>query len=187
MDQTLIHCVLVPVSEQIANPPLKMQLSKVATLLGVICLIAGCGGGAADRPKTVPVSGTVVYNGQPLEGATVSFWCEGAPRAATGLTDKDGKFKLSMFAFNDGAIPGVNKITVSKAEASGQAAGPSPEEMLRNPSALAQASQQRMQDKGGAAAKPLVPAKYGSQTSTPLKETVNENGSGNEFVIQLTD
>jgi hypothetical protein len=145
-------------------------------------LVAGCSSAPGDRPELVPVSGTVVYNGKPIEGAEVAFWAEGAPRPAKGLTDAEGKFSLSMFDFNDGAVPGANKVTVSKvAAAVGSATDPTA--ALSDPTRMASQMQQ------AAKAKPPkneFPAKYNSQSTTPLTETVTA-GQENAFVIQLTD
>ncbi|MEO1980513.1 MAG: hypothetical protein ABGZ24_08345, partial [Fuerstiella sp.] len=53
-----------------------------------LVIMTGCGG--SDRPATYPVSGSVLYNGEPVAGASVSFWAEGAARAATGVTTAEG-------------------------------------------------------------------------------------------------
>src|SRR5262245_5293973 len=72
--------------------------------------ILGCGGGS----KTSAVSGRVTYKGKPLPNANVSFTpTEGAGRAATGLTDNDGRYTLGAFSANDGAPPGKYRIHVS--------------------------------------------------------------------------
>jgi hypothetical protein len=151
----------------------------------VLCLgllVAGCSGAPGDRPELAPVSGTVVYNNKPIEGAEVSFWAEGAPRPAKGLTDAEGKFTLSMFDFNDGAVPGPNKVTVSKVEV---AAAPAMDSTstLDDPSALVNQMQQATKAKPPANE---IPKKYNAQGSTPITETVTA-GEDNTFVIQLTD
>ena len=148
-------------------------------LLAVI--LTGCGGGAADRPETVPVSGAVAYQGKAGEGARGTFLAEGAPRAATAVTDKEGKFQLSTFTLNDGAVVGTHIITVTKQDPAAAAdAGnnqpPDPEEM-------AKMMQESMEESGYSG---LLPEKYSSAKSTPLSETVSEAGP-NEFVLQLTD
>jgi hypothetical protein len=151
----------------------------------VVCLglfVIGCSGAPTDRPERAPVSGTVVYNGKPIEGAEVAFWAEGAPRPAKGLTDAEGKFALSMFDFNDGAVPGPNKVTVSKVEAAAAPAG-DPTAALNDPNALAGQMQQATRAKPPANE---IPKKYNSQNSTPITETVTA-GEDNTFVIQLTD
>ena len=87
----------------------RMRFFAIA-LLGVP--LFGCGG--ESLPKRVPVSGSVTYKGKAVEGATVGFLCEGAPRMASGITDKDGKFTLTTYEPNDGAIPGKHTVTVTK-------------------------------------------------------------------------
>lgn len=160
-----------------------LKSSLTFTLLAVA--VCGCGGGGSDRPKLVPVTGTVVYNGTPVAGATVSFWAEKAPRPAEGVTDSQGKFSLSMFDFNDGAIPGANKITVTKVAAAAANNTANMTEMLNDPAKRAQMMQQTTTQKTEEA-KPEVPAKYGNRESTPLSETVADPGP-NQFVLQLAD
>lgn len=151
-------------------------------MIATLGTLSGCGG-VEDRPATYPVSGTVMYNGKTIAGATVSFWCDGASRAATGVTDAEGKFKLSMFDANDGALAGTHTITVSKIEG---AAAPtvSPEEVMNDPSALA--SMGANQGKAKSGPKSVVPTKYGDRKMTSLKETVSADAENN-FVLQLAD
>lgn len=146
----------------------------------------GCNPGGADRPDLVPVTGTVMYNGQPLAGATVSFWTDTAPRPATGITSAEGKFSLSMFDPNDGAMAGENVITVSKAA---PVAAPSSEDMsamLNDPTKRTMMMEkQNDPNKPKEDIKPEVPVKYGDRKTTPLKETVKADG--NDFLLQLAD
>ena len=53
--------------------------------------LAGCG----DGPKMAAVSGTVLVNGQPVEGAQVLFMPDG--ERAAGSTDTNGRFQLSTY------------------------------------------------------------------------------------------
>jgi hypothetical protein len=161
-----------------------------AGIIGAGCLVSvwGCGGGTPP-PKTYPVTGSVVYNNAPVVGATVTFMSDAAPRQAVGVTDKDGKFQLSTFAINDGAVAGEHKITVAKEEAlpAGEqlapttgpgGAGVNPTQMIAN---YQKASEARKTE-----AKPLVPTKYASIQTTTLKETVKAEGT-NQFVLTLSD
>ncbi|HUG19828.1 MAG TPA: carboxypeptidase-like regulatory domain-containing protein [Planctomycetaceae bacterium] len=153
----------------------------------LLCLVfAGCSGGAADRPDLYPVSGTVMYNGDPVEGATVSFISEKAPRAASGITNSEGKFQLSTFDVNDGAVAGTHTITVRKMEAGATPAMTKEEEakMLNDPTAMAnQMTQGGNTDSGP---KSLLPEKYQSSDTSGLTEEVKADGE-NVFVLQLTD
>lgn len=64
----------------------------------------------------VPVSGTVTYQGRPVEGATVVFAPQGPSRAACGRTDSSGRFHLTTLVPRDGALPGEYQVSVSKTQ-----------------------------------------------------------------------
>tara|TARA_R110002111_G_scaffold261826_1_gene335769 strand:+ start:27062 stop:27520 length:459 start_codon:yes stop_codon:yes gene_type:complete len=67
-----------------------------------------------DRPKTYPVTGTVTFEGKPLEAATIVFQSTGGtPQAAVGRSDKEGHFQLRTFADGDGAIAGEHNVTIT--------------------------------------------------------------------------
>lgn len=159
---------------------------RSAVVLGVTGLagmLVGCGGGAA-LPETIPVTGAVMYKGKPIEGAEVAFWGPGAPRAATGITDAEGKFSLSMFDINDGCLAGENVVTITKIDGSKAAAGPTPEQMLQDPMALAKAGATQASSKDSGP-KSAIPEKYADRKLTSLKENVSS--SNNKFVFNLAD
>lgn len=76
--------------------------------------LGGCGGTTDGRPVTVPVSGTLSYQGKPLANAIVSFHPQGSERAAFGETDSTGTYRLTTLDPGDGAMPGSYFVTVSK-------------------------------------------------------------------------
>lgn len=88
-----------------------------ASLAGLLP-VAGCGSGIA----TVPATGTVLHQGKPLGGATVTF--SRGKRALTegeiaiGETDAEGHFTLTTYigpqADVKGAVIGKYDVTVSK-------------------------------------------------------------------------
>ena len=158
--------------------------ARCGILAAGLFLIAGCSGGKGESPKTFPVSGTVMYKGKAVVGATVSFMTEGSSRSASGITDSEGKFQLTTTKPNDGAVPGEHVVTVSKVTGGAQTSNEDMTAMLDDPSKLAQASDK--QNKSKAVPKALLPAKYAHAKTTPLKETVTEDGP-NEFVLQLAD
>jgi hypothetical protein len=84
-------------------------------LVGLIALLIA-GAGCDGRRSPVPVSGIVTVDGQPVEGATVTFHPVGDDREgrpATGQTDKTGTFRLTT-GTEDGARPGAYKVVVIK-------------------------------------------------------------------------
>ena len=153
-----------------------------ALVFAAVCVL-GCGGGTGEGPATVPVTGTVTLDGTPVEGATVSFSPEDkANRAATGLTDSDGRFELGTIQPGDGAMPGSYKVAISKT--SGAAAGPpaSQEEAMKR-------AQEQMAS-GGLGRRPApvkdeLPAIYKNAQTSKLTATVTQDGD-NEFEFKLS-
>ena len=82
-------------------------------------LFVGCGGG--DPYGTVPVSGVATCNGKPVANGVVNFTpmpdqgrADGnRGRVALGKTDSEGRFKLTTYKNDDGAIVGRHTVTVS--------------------------------------------------------------------------
>ncbi|MDR3232137.1 MAG: hypothetical protein LBT46_00460 [Planctomycetaceae bacterium] len=90
----------------------------IITLLIVTLSIAGCGQrGLKGLSK---VSGTITLNGQPLEGATISFSPQTPDtRGAAALSGAGGNFQVTTLHSNDGVQPGEYLISVSKIESEG--------------------------------------------------------------------
>jgi hypothetical protein len=78
-----------------------------------VSFMAGCG---EPSIGTVPVTGTVKVDGQPMEGVSITFHPDGSGRAASGKSDAQGNFKLTTIIAGDGALPGKYKVSASKHE-----------------------------------------------------------------------
>lgn len=91
-----------------------------------VCLallsLAGCCG--PSRPTTLPVTGTVTLDGQPVAEAAVQFIPQAGGNPAQGVTDAAGNFKLTTFVDGDGALPGAHKVTVQKNRVTGVVSNP---------------------------------------------------------------
>lgn len=70
----------------------------------------GCGG-SAEVPALGTVTGTVTLDGEPLVGVNVVFKPADG-RAATGLTDAEGKYTLMYNSNNPGSKTGANKVAM---------------------------------------------------------------------------
>jgi hypothetical protein len=90
------------------------RIARPARLLIAIALLMPTGCDRSDRPETAAVHGTVTYRGQPVAGATVAFLGRNSPRIASGETDEQGRFQLTTFEENDGAVLGEHVVTVYK-------------------------------------------------------------------------
>ena len=145
-----------------------------------ICVVLAAGCSGSDRPATVPVSGTVTLNGQPVADAQVSFMTDGAPRAAFGTTDAEGKFRLTTFEENDGAMVGKHTVTISNAAAVG-GEGMSPEDPSAAYGEAMQAAASGTPASGGEGG---IPVKYANPKTSGLEREVTQGGP-NEFDFEL--
>lgn len=125
----------------------------------MMILTAGCGSGV-DRPSTTKAEGTVKFENQPLEGASVSFIPENG-RPASGFTDASGHFILRTFEDADGAIPGKHTVIISKVAADSQ----KPDDIY-------------------ATQKSAIPEKYADLKNSGLTATVSTDGE-NKFDFDL--
>jgi hypothetical protein len=168
-----------------------------------ICLLIGCGRGDANL---APVTGSVIYKSKPVEGAVVLFSAAQSARPAMGTTDAEGKFWLSTFTHKDGASLGENVVTITKMKIDaseitdrlGEEIGSDPKALIaRMADVQAKRAEAQTQKPGtdSAAQKKstdqnslnyLLPPKYASPKTSPLKAEVTKGGR-NEFVFELSD
>ena len=130
-----------------------------AAVLGlVLLLIAGCSRGT---PLTMPVKGTVTFQGSPLAEADVAFTPAGG-RPATGRTDAAGGFTLTTFKANDGAMVGQHIVTVCK-------------HVKKDPNATGVYFDYVQ----------VTPVNFGRPSDSPLRADVTASGP-NEFMFDVT-
>jgi hypothetical protein len=89
--------------------------------LGFVLVVAGLAlsGCGQKGPATVPVSGVVTLDNQPVEGAAVIFMPKGGGQAAIGATDKEGKFSLHIGGQTEQIPVGEYQVGVTKKSISG--------------------------------------------------------------------
>jgi major membrane immunogen (membrane-anchored lipoprotein) len=160
--------------------------SRSLAVLAIPALVVLASCGTDDGlGKRYPVSGTVKYNGSPLEKGAISFVTEDMSKnfGATG-TITNGSYTLSMGGEGDGAQVGKYKVTITAKEdymAKAQAeftkvtGGQSPK-LLPN-----------FVGKAAAEAKSLVPAGYGDARTTTLKAEVEAKSNTIDFNLSDAD
>lgn len=136
--------------------------------------------------KRYPVSGTVTYNGNPLETGEITFIPEDSKKNI-GASGKiaNGSYSLSTGGTEDGAQAGKYKVTITakedfhakaradfEKEAKGQAPGYIPPQYIA---------------KAEAAAKSLIPAGYGDIRTTTLTAEVKEQSNTIPFKLSDAD
>ncbi|WP_145368179.1 carboxypeptidase-like regulatory domain-containing protein [Maioricimonas rarisocia] len=147
------------------------------------CLAAlGCTSESRETPVPVyPVTGVVTLNGEPVVGADVTFYNADAARSAFGRTDDEGRYQLSTFSSNDGAVDGRHIVTIVKVDAPAADAAP-----------VASIESEAYVPPGAGAsttpAKPksTLPEKFSSQQTSGLTAIVNAEGD-NEIDFELTN
>lgn len=125
-------------------------------------LITGCGSG---KPRPVPVTGTVHYQGQPLARGDVIFVpaSRDAGRMARGTIGSDGCYESTTPNLGRGALPGHFKVAVFAHEG-----------MREIPGMVAPA-----------VGRSLIPTRYNDADTTDLEATVGEEGG--EVNLELVD
>ena len=103
---------------KIGNP--RLNVSMIAIIC--VALLGGCGG----DPNIGNVSGKITLNGDPLEGAFVTFSptrTEGVGSTTYGKTDSGGSYRMIVSETKNGAYIGENIVRVKtgdlKADGSG--------------------------------------------------------------------
>jgi hypothetical protein len=82
------------------------------TIIASVAALSGCGDG---RPSRVPISGQVLIDGQPLKFGSVRFIPAGG-RASYGELNQEGRFALTCYDQDDGALVGKHRVEVAAAE-----------------------------------------------------------------------
>lgn len=151
---------------------LRAHLALRISLVGLLAMLvvinsSGCG---SDSPKTVPVTGKVSYNGQPVTSGTLMLIPAGeGGYGATGQIQSDGTFQLTSFKPNDGAAPGNYKVTIQvfpDEESGGEELGLPGAEF-------------------GAGKKPPIPLGYSDPETTKLTALIND--AETELDLKLED
>lgn len=157
------------------------------TATGLLLFVYGCGE-SVDLPDTVPVTGTVKLDGEPVEGAQITLKPTGeGGRSARATSAAAGTFEVYTYisASHDlkGAVPGTYQISVTKPTAAPSA--PAAHDASGTPTSRADAEkavrEQAMAAKDGGA----LPAKYASPMTSELTFTVTADGE-NKLPLELT-
>jgi hypothetical protein len=105
-----------------------MTNRSLGVLAAVLAAVApGCGGPTG----LVPVSGKVLYRGEPAAGAVVYFHRQTEPGSPSsmipfGVVEEDGTFSLSTDGLGKGARPGSYSVLVEWRDEKGDGVAPVP-------------------------------------------------------------
>src|SRR5437762_1882451 len=90
-----------------------------AQLVGFVVLVAALGCSSGNTGSYATVSGVVTNNGNPVDGAKVTFHStveSSGQKAETysAQTDSSGKYLLATMGKDPGIPPGMYKVTITK-------------------------------------------------------------------------
>ncbi len=156
----------------------------------VAAAVVGCGD-SSGLARRYPVSGTVTYNGKPLQRGTISFApADGKGRAAGG-TITDGRYSLTTHDPDDGALPGKYKVGILAKEADSSKVDLKIKKLRGGPAteaekkAMAAVYPQKVAARAAATAKNLIPARYSSpETSGLAVEVKEQSNTGVDFELK---
>lgn len=89
--------------------PFPQAMGRCGVLLLFLSLV-GCFGGPGVPVSAV--SGVVTQAGQPISGATVTFYPE-TGRPSVGMTDETGRYELQFTQDVNGAMIGMHRVSIS--------------------------------------------------------------------------
>jgi hypothetical protein len=153
------------VSMERAKDRMKGIIMRSQVALSLLSLVLVCGAGCSDPNGLQPVSGSVSFQGKPLDQGAIQFLpVDGSP-SESGAGIKDGQYSIPV---ENGLAPGKYKVTVFSYDESGAKV---PDNTMPG-------------DVVGVQFKERIPAKYNTQTSLTAEI---EAGKENKVDFQLDD
>jgi len=159
-----------------------------ALVRGFLALLAMCGviamtscGTDDTFGKRHPVSGTVTYNGNPLEKGRIGFFPDDPKGVGAAGDIENGSYRLSTGGGGDGARAGKYKVTItSKEDTSAKAQADFAKVSKRDEPGVVP---RQFTANAEAHAKSLIPAGYGSVLTTTLTAEVKEQSNTIDFKL----
>lgn len=140
-------------------------------LLAVACLSPAC---ARHSLPLAPVTGSVTVGGRPVGQGRITFQPVDGRRPSSSRLAADGRYVLGTFAAGDGAVVGDHAVTIDARATDGPQPTSLADELERpNP----QTSSVRW----------LVPERYASASTSPLRATVGPGRNVLDFDVPASE
>lgn len=92
-----------------------IAIYSALSLFFPLFFLQGCGGTEDKRPQRTAVSGIVTFDGEPIEGASITFRpVEESGQTANGRSNEEGQFQMGTFEGTDGVVAGDYIVMISK-------------------------------------------------------------------------
>lgn len=157
--------------------------------------LASCGGDTDyGLGRLHPVSGTVTYNGQPLEKGQINFFPDDPKGVGAVGVIENGSYVMSTTGEKDGARAGKYKVTIiakedseAQAKAEFEKAKAKFSNIAKNVAEGAPRIPPAFAVKAARQAKSLIPVGYGDVRSTNLTAEVKEQSNSIPFELSDTN
>ncbi|MAT69427.1 MAG: hypothetical protein CMJ58_07860 [Planctomycetaceae bacterium] len=166
--------------QSFADTRLRQLMRALVAALATVA-VAGCGG-----KGVVPIEPRFSLDGQPLDGASVSFIRSNGEkgRASFGITDANGIAKMTTFEPNDGVLPGSYSVVVIKAPDNAmtyevEEVDPNDVDALMKLSSSQGAVPQQRRKR----VRTTIPEIYAQPSTTPLTCKVDSDSEAFEFTL----
>ena len=167
------------------------QAPRFICILLLVAWMTACSSKTIDIPETVPVKGTVLFQGEPLKRASIVFSnpaekSGGATINAT--TDDEGQFELKSYfgarIERTGAIPGTYTVTVLKMVPPGKMTEEEYQAKVTQADQIVSAGGVLTQEQTPSELKQLIPRQYSDPGVSKLEANVIADQE-NQFQFDL--
>ena len=155
----------------------------IMCFIGLVLAMNGCQKGGLKG--LVPAEGVVTFNGEPVEGALVTFGPKATSGEAAGAqttTNDKGNFRMMTLLPNDGVYPGEYYVTVTKNVYEGGISLEEAKKNMENPDSARNNSKTKPKEQ---TVTWNLPKKYGDIASSGLDISIPKEGMKNiEFKLE---
>lgn len=140
---------------------------KWLAVFALLGLMSGCSN-RPSGPSLEPVSGTVKYQGTPVDGARITFYPQGDTlgNGGSAKTDANGKYTVLYARGGEGLPAGDYRVVISKAVMPDGSEPPEDVEPMDSP------------------AKETLPPKYSSETQSELTAAIDGASGAVDFDLE---
>jgi len=158
------------------NPAVMNCTRSLAIACCLMVFVVGC---SNDRIEVYPVSGTVTFNGAPMQGGgAIAFipLTSQSGKGAGGTIDPDGNYVMSTYGDGDGSMPGEFRVVIHQTVWEEPYYGGDSDEVAKG---------NDLKPTEVVAAKDRIPTIYSNAQNSPLKVTVSPGeNSGVNFELE---
>ena len=153
---------------------------------GLLLSFALLGGGCGDDSgltKRYSVSGKVTYKGEPVKKATITFLPTTPDGRGAGGQVVDGQYTLTTSSPNDGALPGMYKVTIDDRQTDTAKAQAEVDALAKKRGVTYSRIPEGFQGRAKNLIKGVVPGKYQTPETSGLEKEVKAQSNTIDFVL----